>query len=73
MPLIALTHEISPDIADGQRTWIDRESIDLARADQQHLVYRQTLESLGVVVKHLNLNRNYPDSVFMEDLAVVVD
>ena len=73
MPLTALTHDISPDIAQGERTWIDRDSIDLARADQQHLSYRNTLSDLGVEVVNLNVNRAFPDSVFMEDPAVVVD
>ncbi len=73
MPLTALTHDISPDIALGERTWIDRDPIDLARADQQHLGYRKALSGLGVEVVNLNINRAFPDSVFMEDPAVVVD
>ena len=73
MPTIAITHDISPDINLGERTWIEQEPLDLARADQQHLEYRQTLAALGVEVVNLSINRDYPDSVFIEDPAVIVD
>ncbi len=73
MPTIAITHDISPDIDQGERTWVDAAPIDLARADQQHLEYRQTLASLGVEVINVSVNRDFPDSVFIEDPVVIVD
>jgi dimethylargininase len=47
--------------------------IDLARARQQHADYEQCLRALGCTVTRLPATAAMPDSVFIEDIAVVVD
>jgi dimethylargininase len=71
--LIALTREISPAIADCELTFMAREGIDLGRARAQHAAYRAALAGLGVEVTHLADGAAFPDGVFVEDLAVVLD
>ncbi len=44
---------------------------DYDLALRQHQLYRQTLEDCGVRVKVLEAQADYPDSVFIEDAAVV--
>jgi dimethylargininase len=71
--LRALTHKVSPKIADCEVTFIDRSPIDLQLACRQHDVYCEVLKKLGVIVKELSENVSYPDSCFVEDTAIVVD
>lgn len=73
MSLIALTHSVSPNIVQGERTYRDRPPIDLARARQQHTAHCNALRSHGLEVITLEANRGFPDAVFTEDPAVVVD
>ncbi|MFN0108754.1 MAG: dimethylarginine dimethylaminohydrolase family protein [Blastocatellia bacterium] len=71
--LIALTREISPAIAECELTHLEREPIDLARAAAQHHEYEQALRELGCQALRLPVEPTLPDSVFVEDAAVVVD
>ncbi|HMF55580.1 MAG TPA: arginine deiminase family protein [Pyrinomonadaceae bacterium] len=71
--LRALTHEVSPRIAECQLTFIERSPIDLQLAVGQHDDYCTVLKGLGVIVKELYENESYPDSCFVEDTAIVVD
>ena len=71
--LTAITHKISPRISECELTFLERTSIDLDVAESQHEGYCATLEDLGVSVIRLDGNDDYPDSVFVEDTAVVVD
>jgi dimethylargininase len=73
MPRIALTRQISPRIGDCLLTHLDREPIDVQRAMAQHQQYEQCLESLGIQVRRLPEMPDLPDSVFVEDTAVVFD
>jgi dimethylargininase len=57
----------------GERTHIGRAPIDLDRALNQHADYCKRLCRLGVSVRTLDCNRDLPDSVFIEDTAVVFD
>ena len=70
---IALTREISPALADCELTHLAREPVDVARARRQHAVYEQALAALGCTVHRLAAGDDMPDSVFIEDTAVVVD
>ncbi len=70
---IALTHSVSADMNDGELSFIDRTPIDVSRAGEQHQVYRTTLAELGAKVVNLDMNLAFPDSVFIEDVAVVLD
>src|SRR2546430_8477144 len=71
--LRALTHKVSPRIAECEVTFIDRSPIDLRLAVLQHDHYCDVLKGLGVTVKKLSENGSYPDSCFVEDTAIVVD
>jgi dimethylargininase len=71
--LRALTHKISPRIAECEVTFIDRSPIDLRLAVRQHNDYCAVLKKLGVIIKELSENEPYPDSCFVEDTAIVVD
>jgi len=71
--LIALTHVPSPKLEQGERTHVGRAPIDFAYALRQHGDYCGMLRRLGVEVRTLEVNRDLPDSVFIEDTALVLD
>jgi dimethylargininase len=71
--LIAITRAVSPAINDCEIGFIERHPIDLAQANQQHRLYQECLAELGAAVTSLPAEPDYPDSVFVEDPAVVVD
>ena len=70
---IAITRKISRRFNECQLTHIDRQPIDLALAQEQHRQYEQALEALGVQVISLPAEAELPDSVFVEDTALVLD
>jgi dimethylargininase len=70
---IAITRPVSPSIEQCELTHLAREPIDLARAEAQHAAYEALLEELGCVVRRLPLRADLPDSVFVEDTAIVTD
>jgi dimethylargininase len=71
--LLALTRPVPPSIGDCELTHQEREPIDWARAVKQHDQYEAALQSLGCRVERLPGDPSQPDSVFIEDTAVVVD
>jgi dimethylargininase len=71
--LIAITRAVSPAINQCEIGFIERQEIDLAKAKQQHRQYEALLAELGAKVVSLPAEPDYPDSVFVEDPAVVVD
>jgi dimethylargininase len=71
--MLALTHVPSPQINDAQRTFAARHVIDYDRAVRQHGEYWRMLERCGCKVRILDVNRHLPDSVFIEDTAIVLD
>jgi dimethylargininase len=71
--MLALTHTPSAQIDDGQRTHVARVPIDHARAARQHDDYCRMLRRCGAEVHTLAVNRELPDSVFIEDTAIVLD
>ncbi len=71
--MIAITREVSPTLAACQLTHVERAPIDVARAGAQHDDYRAALASLGCRVVTLAAEPDFPDAVFVEDVAVVVD
>jgi dimethylargininase len=71
--LRALTRELSPAIANCELEFLDREPIDLALAVEQHRQYQETLAELGAEVEILPAEPDLPDSVFVEDPAIVLD
>ncbi|MCX6627437.1 MAG: arginine deiminase-related protein [Candidatus Solibacter sp.] len=71
--LTAITRAVSPSISACELTWRPREAIDLARARGQHRAYEACLAELGVEVISLAAEPEYPDAVFVEDAAIVLD
>lgn len=71
--LVALTRAISPRINDCELTFLDREPIDVARATAQHDEYERRLEGHGCRVVRVQSEPSLPDSVFVEDAAIVLD
>lgn len=70
---IAITRQVSPAFEKCELTHLARQPIDLARAHEQHSAYEKCLASLGYEVKSLPPEPDWPDSVFVEDAAVVFD
>ena len=71
--MIAITRDVSPSIARAELTHLERVPIDYERARAQHEQYRELLASLGCEVISLPADAAYPDCVFIEDTAVVLD
>lgn len=71
--LVAITREVSPSVNECELTNLEREPINYERACQQHKQYVAALRSLGLEVQILPADANLPDSVFVEDTALVLD
>ena len=71
--LRAMTREVSPAIANCELEFLDRQPIDLALAIEQHRQYQECLAELGAHVEILPAEPDLPDSVFVEDPAIVLD
>ena len=69
----AITRHVSPSINRCELTHIAREPIDYERACAQHRQYEDALRSLGINVISLGAEPDLPDSVFVEDVALVLD
>ncbi len=72
-PLVALTRDVSPTIAQCELTHLVRTPIDPAVARTQHAAYERLLRTLGCDVRRGAPAPDHPDAVFIEDTAVVVD
>jgi dimethylargininase len=70
--VIAVAREVSPSIDRAEVTHIARTPIDYTRAVEQHRQYLDLLASLGAEVVELSADAEYPDSVFVEDTAIVL-
>ena len=71
--LIALTRGVSPNLGDCELQDLPRQKIDIAKAVDQHRAYEACLRDLGARVVSLPADARFPDGVFVEDPAVVVD
>ena len=71
--LIAITRGVSAGIAACELTHLERQPIDLERARAQHRAYEEALARAGCRVESLPALDDLPDSVFVEDAAVVLD
>jgi dimethylargininase len=71
--LIAITREVSPALERCELTHLARTPIDLGRARAQHDAYEQCLVEAVCPVERLTADDTMPDSVFIEDIAVVFD
>lgn len=71
MAVIALTREVPDRIAECELTHLERVPIDRARAAAQHDEYEAALRAAGCTVERLPPTPELPDSVFVEDAAIV--
>lgn len=69
----ALTRAISLRIVECELTHLERFPIDVAAARAQHAEYTRALQALGCAVEEVEPAPDFPDSVFIEDTAVVFD
>jgi dimethylargininase len=71
--LTAITRAVSPAIVNCELTFLARQPIDLEKARVQHRAYEFLLEKLGARVHSLPAEPDLPDSMFVEDPAIVLD
>lgn len=70
---LAVTRGVSPSIGHCALEHLERVPIDPGRAQVQHEAYENCLRALGCHVMRLPVAEDLPDSVFVEDVAVVLD
>jgi dimethylargininase len=71
--LIAITRAVPQSITRCELTHLDRNPIDVDLARRQHRAYEDALASAGCRIERLPPKDDLPDSVFVEDTAIVVD
>jgi dimethylargininase len=71
--LTAITRAVSPALATCELTFVERQPIDIAKAQSQHTAYEHLLAKLGIHVHSLPAEPDLPDSMFVEDPAIVLD
>ena len=71
--LTAITRKVSTSLAQCELSFIERRPIDLEKARAQHHAYEELLSKLGVRVISLPEEPDLPDSMFVEDPAIVLD
>jgi dimethylargininase len=71
--LTAVTREVSPAMNRCELSYLDRVEIDIGRAAEQHRQYEACLRGMGAEVIALPAEADLPDSVFVEDPAIVVE
>ncbi|MGB2629066.1 MAG: arginine deiminase family protein [Candidatus Acidiferrum sp.] len=71
--LTAITRVVSPALVNCELNFIERKPIDLAKARAEHHNYEQLLGKLGAHVISLPEEPALPDSMFVEDPAIVLD
>jgi dimethylargininase len=71
--LIALIRDVSPSLQRCELTHLPRQPIDVARARMQHRQYEMRLAELGCAIYRLATEPEWPDAVFIEDTAIVLD
>lgn len=72
-PLVAMTRGVSPRLGDCELVHLPRVEIDLGRARAQHRDYERALADLACRVVSLPPDSELPDSVFVEDTAIVLN
>jgi dimethylargininase len=73
MSLTAIIREVSPGINRCELSFHSRKPIDVNKAIAQHRAYQECLTGLEVRIISLPAEPDLPDSVFVEDAAVVFD
>jgi dimethylargininase len=70
---VAIVRGVPASLARCELTHLGRVPIDVARAAAQHGAYEDLLRALGCEVRQVPAAHDLPDSVFVEDVAVVLD
>src|SRR5262245_26610724 len=70
---IAITRPVPESLARCELTHLARVPIDHSIATAEHVQYEEALRSLGCSVRHVPVAHHLPDSVFVEDVALVLD
>lgn len=70
---IAITRAVSPNMHLCELTHLAREPIDYGIAKKQHKRYESCLDELGCDIQRLPEDPELPDSVFVEDTAIILD
>jgi len=70
---VALTRAVPRSLARCELTHLARSPIDVALAARQHAAYEGALRAAGCTVVRIPPEPDLPDSVFVEDTAVVLD
>jgi len=73
MSFKAITREVSPGIGNCELTYLARAEINLHLARAQHRTYCRSLADAGCELIELPADPDLPDSVFVEDAALVLD
>lgn len=68
----AIVRNVSPLLAQGERTHLERAPIDLPRALAQHAAYVAVLREHGFEIVHAPDAPEHPDGAFIEDTLVVI-
>jgi dimethylargininase len=70
---LAITRQVSAALGECLLTHLERRPIDIGLARRQHAAYERLLAKLGYELESLPAEQALPDSVFVEDAAVVLD
>jgi dimethylargininase len=74
MPVaVAITRAVSSALGRCELTHLARAPIDVEAARAQHRAYERALAAAGYRVEQLEADAAMPDSVFVEDMAIVLD
>jgi len=68
---IALTRPVPRSLGDCELTHVERVAIDVDLARQQHAEYERALTEAGCTVERIAAADDLPDSVFVEDAALI--
>jgi len=71
--LTAITRAVSSSLENCELSFIERKPIDMEKARAQHHAYEALLAKLGARVVSLPEVKDLPDSMFVEDPAIVLD
>jgi len=71
--IVAVTREVGPSFSSCEVTHLSRQPIDVELARRQHRDYERCLTEAGCEIHRLPAEHDLPDSVFVEDAAVVLD
>ena len=71
--IVAIVREVGDALAACELSFVERSPIDVARAQAQHAAYCSALEALGCALIRLPAEPAFPDSVFVEDVALAFD